>query len=71
MWLGLSLEEHRLWSTQASVVVMWAQQLGLEGSVAPPYVDLSSPTRDATLPPALEGGFLTTRPPGKSLLSGL
>ena len=28
--------------------------------------DLSSPTRDATIPPALERGFLTSGPPGKS-----
>ena len=32
--------------------------------------DLSFPTRDWTCVPALEGGFLTTGPPGKSL-SGL
>ena len=30
--------------------------------------DLSSPTRDQTIPPALEGEILTTGPPGKSLV---
>ena len=29
--------------------------------------DLSSPTRDPAVPPALEGEILTTRPPGMSL----
>ena len=37
---------------------------------SPGMWDLSSLTRDGTLTPALEGGFVTTGPLGKSL-SGL
>ena len=53
-----SVQALRLWcvcglqSTQAQLLCgMW---------------DLSSPTRDQTFTTALEGGFLTTGPPGKS-----
>ena len=49
----------------ASVVAAWcAEPLQCTGLVAPGHVE-SSRTRDRTLIPALAGGFLTTRPPGK------
>ena len=41
------------------VLVVWSQGMW----------DLSSPVRDGTQPPALEGKVLTTRPPGESVAS--
>ena len=57
--------KHRLQSAQASSSCsMRAQQLWLMGLAAPRHVG-SSPTRDQTCVPSLQGGFLTTGPPGK------
>ena len=46
---------------------MWALWLWQVGSVVVVRRDLSFPARDQTLSSALQGGFLTTVPPGKSL----
>ena len=52
-----SLVEHRLWDSQASVVVVYGlivlQHMG------------SSRIKDGATVPALQGGFLTTGPQGK------
>ena len=52
-----SLVEHRLWGSQASVVVVYGlivlQHMG------------SSRIKDGATVPALQGGFLTTGPQGK------
>ena len=55
-----------LWCMDSLVGGVQAQQLWRAGSVALRHLGSSSPTRDAPVSLALQGGFLTTGPPRMS-----
>ena len=60
---GLSGGRHRLWCIRQDISLRHRLQLWHTGSLAQ---DLSSLTRERTHVPALQDGFFTTGPPGKS-----
>ena len=60
-WVTSAAAEHRLWAC-------WLQLLWLAGLVPPQLCDIPQHVGSNWWFPAFQGGFLTTRPPGKLVL---